>query len=211
MMNVERSVPMKCILIAFASLLFVALSCKNVPSNASVNGTPNVSAEGMNQSASAAIDLTTIKRIESKGRVQDHDYNEIPVVDQLIALGPACIPLLIQGLEDQTVVVGRGMSGNESDRPVIAFWSETTVGDLALVILTDLFTDSTWEKTTIPGVGWNEFLDRKDKNLTGEQVLREFIEKHGRKGLKAKWHKIWELNRDKIYWDKTERCFKVRK
>jgi len=78
-----------------------------------------------------------------------------------------------------------------------------------LIILTDFFIDDTWQHTTIPGVGWAKFLERgSNKDLTGEQVLRNYISKHGRRKIKQRWQKIWEEYRDKVEWDEKERCFK---
>ena len=81
---------------------------------------------------------------------------------------------------------------------------------MALIILTDYFTDSSWQRTTIAGVGWDEFLERgSKKNLTGEQVLRNYA-KYGRNKIKDRWQKIWTQYRDRMFWDDGERCFKVR-
>jgi hypothetical protein len=94
---------------------------------------------------------------------------------------------------------------------VIDYWSELRVGDVALIILTDYFTDSSWQRTTIAGVGWDEFLERgSKKNFTAEQVLRSYIAKHGRDKIKDRWQEIWTRDGDRIFWDDGERCFKVR-
>ncbi|HZS07386.1 MAG TPA: hypothetical protein VFD58_21295 [Blastocatellia bacterium] len=146
------------------------------------------------------IDLTRIGHISSKGRVQDTDYNQLPVVDRLIEKGTAAIPYLISKLGEKTE-----LKGNTVD-----FWAKVTVGDVALFILMDFFTDSGWKKTTIPGVGWDEMLERRNPDLTAEQVLREYEAKHGRRAIKAKWQKIWNENKDRLYWDKSEKCFRVR-
>lgn len=146
------------------------------------------------------INLAEIGFIAPKGRVQDREYNQLPVVEQLISRGKESIPYLIGKLGDETKVKG----------PVMEFWSDMRVGDVALIILTDFFTDSTWERGTIPGATWDEFLGRgKDKDLTAEQLLRRYIARHGRRGIRERWQRIWEENKDKIFWDEGERCFKV--
>jgi hypothetical protein len=82
---------------------------------------------------------------------------------------------------------------------------------VALIILTDFFTDSSGQRTTIARIGWDEFLERDGKsNLTSEQVLRNYIAKYGRNRIKDRWQKIWTQYRDRMFWDDGERCFKVR-
>lgn len=146
------------------------------------------------------VDLAQIPHLQPKGRVQDKDYNNIEMIDRLVAMQVHAIPFLIDKLTDETKI----------KHPVADFWQQVTVGDVAFIILTDFFTDSSWTKTTIPGVGWDEMLERKDQAETGEQTLRRFIVRHGRKVIKERWAKVWNENRDKLYWDKKERCFKLK-
>jgi hypothetical protein len=145
------------------------------------------------------INLAAIGAIAAKGRVQDTDYNQLPVVEQLIAHRKQSIPFLISKLDDETKIQGH----------VMDYWNEVRVADVALIILTDFFVDHTWQNTTIPGVGWNEFLERgANSDITAEEVLRNYISRHGRSKIKSRWQKIWDKYRDQIEWDETERCFK---
>ncbi|PYS91181.1 MAG: hypothetical protein DMF64_13100 [Acidobacteria bacterium] len=148
----------------------------------------------------SAINLADIGHIAPKGRVQDREYNQLPVVEQLLAHGKEAIPYLIAHLEDETKIKGH----------VIDYWSEVRVGDVAHIILSDFFTDSTWQHMTIAGVNWNELLG-SNANLTGEQRWRNYIAKHGRKSIRAKWQQLWDENKENIFWDESERCFKVTK
>jgi predicted HNH restriction endonuclease len=133
--------------------------------------------------------------------VQDRDYNNLPIVDELLAQGTQSIPYLIRKLDDETEVHG----------VVMDYWSEVTVADIALVILTDFFTDSTWQKTTIPGVSWDDFLERGERNsLTAEKLLRSYMAQHGRKRIQEKWTAIWRSYQHAIMWDANERCFRLR-
>lgn len=146
------------------------------------------------------IDLTAIGAMAPKGRVQDRDYNDLPVVNNLIQHGKQAIPYLISKLDDETKIKGH----------VVDYWSDVRVGDVALMILTDLFTDSTWQNTTIPGVGWDEFLQRGNhKSLTAEQVLRNYISKHGRSAIKKRWQALWLKYRNQLFWDQNDRCFRL--
>ena len=146
----------------------------------------------------ADINLAAIGRIASKGRVQDREYNRLPVVEQLLARGRESIPYLISQLEDETEIEGH----------VLDYWSDVRVGDVALIILTNFFTDSSWKRTTINGVGWNEFLGGgNDASLTGEQRLRNYIALRGRKSIKERWLQVWKKHQENIIWDDVERCF----
>ena len=151
---------------------------------------------------SKKINLMEIGRIGSKGRIQDKEYNyNQEVIEKLIALGTECIPILIEFLSDET----------ELPKPVKSLWYKTTVGDLALIILTNFFTDSDWKTATVQGATWDEILETKrSQGLSAEEALREYIHKHGRKGIKAKWERIWEKNKNNLYWDEKNRCFKSR-
>lgn len=128
------------------------------------------------------INLATIGPIALKGRVQDTEYNQLPVVEQLISHGRESIPYLISKLDDETTIATH----------VVDYWHEVRVGDVALIILTDFCTNHASQSTTIYGVGWDEFLQRgTDTDLTGEQVLRNYISRHGRSKIKERWQKIW--------------------
>ena len=147
------------------------------------------------------IDLTRIGHIAPKGRVQDAEYNQLPIVEELIAHGKESIPFLISKLEDETKI----------ESHILDFWYQVYVGDVALVILSDFFLDKNWERSTIAGMHWNEFLGRRNnKNITGEQVLRNYIERYGRRKIKERWQNVWQQYQHRIFWDEQERAFKVR-
>jgi len=74
----------------------------------------------------------------------------------------------------------------------------------------DFFLDSTWHKSTIAGLAWNEFSEvKKDSHLAAEGQLRAYITKHGRRQIKVKLQRIWEQNQKRLYWDEKDRCFKL--
>ncbi len=153
------------------------------------------------------IDLTEIKHIRPKGRaqdgaLQDKEFNELPIANDLLSHGKDSIPFLIGKLDDET----------ELNRRIINYWYKVYVGDIALIILSDFFTSNDGMTSTIQEFGWDEFLERgNDKDSTGEAILRKYVEKHGRKNIKARWQKVWNDNKENIYWDETDRCFKIRK
>jgi hypothetical protein len=148
----------------------------------------------------AQVDLREIGHIAAKGRVQDLEYNQLPVIKELIAQGKESVPYLINKLNDETKVKGQ----------VVDYWSDVRVGDVALIVLTDFFTDSTWQRPTIAGLTWDEFLERGNrKSLTAEEILRSYIAKRGRRKIQDRWKDTWAQYRNKIYWDERERCFKL--
>lgn len=147
------------------------------------------------------IDLSQIDRVAPKGRVQDKDYNDLVVIDELLAHGNDAIPFLISKLEDDTKI----------DHHVFDYWpGPVTVGDVAYVILMDFTTDSSWTRDTIPGADRESILGRYDRNLPGVERLARFVEKHGRKPVRQAWEKIWAAQKDQIIWDERERCFTLR-
>ena len=147
------------------------------------------------------IDLAKIGHINSKGRVQDLEYNRLEIIDRLIEGGNESIPFLISQLESEKRVHGE----------VLDFWYKVTVGDLAFAILMDFFTDPTWTKSTITGLTWKEFLEvKKGSTDSAESQLRDYLSKHGRRQIKAKWQRVWEQNQERLYWDENDRCFKLK-
>ena len=191
---------MRNILICVASALF--LSCGDAGAgNVGNSAAPVTHASPSVQIPLSEIDLTRIGHVAPKGRVQDAEYNQLPIVEQLIAHGMESIPFLISKLEDETKIEGH----------VLDFWYQVSVGDVALIILSDFFLDKNWKRSTIAGMHWNEFLARgNNKNLTGEQVLRNYIERYGRRKIKERWQNVWQQYQDRIFWDQQERAFKVR-
>lgn len=128
-----------------------------------------------------------------KGRFQDGGSI---VIDEIIAGGKDSVPVLIGMLTDT----------RRTKTPIEDYWSVTYIGDIAFMVLADLFLDSSWQHATVPGTGW-EMLGA-DPQGPAETQLRDYILKHGRASLKAKWTKLWEQYKDKVYWDEKERCFK---
>lgn len=187
-------------LICIASTLLV--SCGDAGAGKVGNSTaPLTQASPQVQIPLSEIDLTRIGHIAPKGRVQDAEYNQLPIVEELIRHGKESIPFLISKLEDETRIEGQ----------ILDFWYQVYVGDVALVILSDFFLDKNWKRSTIAGMHWNEFFRRgNNKNITGEQVLRNYIERYGRRKIKERWQNVWQQYQHRIFWDEQERAFKVK-
>ena len=166
---------------------------------------PTIKTESTPKPALELIDISKVPHLASKGRFQDGgtaDGGTNQVAKDLVANGKDAIPFLIDKLDDET----------EMDHTIVNFWNRLSVGDMAYIILTDFFTDRSGVSSTIPGFAWDDFLERgNDKSLTGEEVLRRYIQKHGRKSIKTRWQELWDKNKDKIVWDERCYCFGRRK
>ncbi len=147
------------------------------------------------------IDLSQIGHMAPKGRVQDKDYNDLVMIDQLVANGNDVLPFLISKLEDET----------ELKHHVLDYWPQPVkVSDIAFVILMNFTTDSSWTRHTVPGTDPDSLLGKYDPALPGVERLSRFVEKHGRKTIRHKWERIWAEYKDEIFWDEHERCFIAR-
>lgn len=143
-------------------------------------------------------DLRKIGHVGPKGRVQDKEYNpSLPVVDKLIQAGPASIPFLISKLEDETKVKG----------PVLDFWGDMRVGDVAWTLLCDLFTTDDWKHSTIsPGLG--TIIEIQDAATPAWEAWRAQIRKDGRAGIRRKVERILKPYGGRFDWDLKQRCFR---
>jgi len=148
-----------------------------------------------------SLDLMALKPCSDKGRFQDTEYNPSPKqVEQLVAMGPEVIPFLISRLE----------STRRYEETPICFWPGMVEGDMALVILLDLFLDPTWRKTTLPESCWGSFAGPKTSpNEPGSAVFYAYVKRVGRKAIRKKWAHIWEEHRASIKWDEGGRFFRV--
>lgn len=187
--------------VVVAVLFFGLVSCTE--SKTPVAPDPTVNDEKIPKPPLELVDISKSPVLSSKGRFQTGETalgETNQVAKDLVANGKDAIPFLISKLDDET----------EIDRHIMPFWYQLHVGDLALIILGDLFTDETEVNSTIPGFGWDDFLERGgDESLMGEEVLRRYIRKYGRKKIKERWQEMWERNKDKISWDEKCYCFKI--
>ncbi len=143
-----------------------------------------------------SLRIAQMQHTPPKGRLQDAGA---PQTVHIIQLGPAAIPKLIACLTDTT----------ETKEPIEDFWAVTTVGDIAFFYLCDLFTDSTWEHSTIDGVvNWDR-LNAENPSSSASKAWYEFLKRHGRKYVQESWYKKWRGVQSAIFWDAKEQCFRV--
>jgi hypothetical protein len=136
-----------------------------------------------------------MEHMPPKGRLQDVGS---PQATRIIELDKKAIPLLIACLTDET----------PTKKSIEDYWPVTTVGDIAFFFLCDLFTDSSWQRTTIDGVvDWHTL--QTEFPGPAPNAWYSFVEKHGRKYVQNVWYKRWKQVEADVVWDQKEQCFKV--
>jgi hypothetical protein len=133
---------------------------------------------------------------EDSERLQDFPSK---MMDKIIEAGPKGIPTLIGMLTDIRPVRTR--------EPLICFWPQMTVSDVAFCLLSDLFSGP--KGTTLPGADWDDLIGHDEADPAWVR-LNKYIEKHGRKSLQRKWQALWMKYKDRIVWNSSERCFTLR-
>jgi hypothetical protein len=144
------------------------------------------------QAGDGGPDLLRIGHMPPKYRVQDFRN---PVVDELLRAPEQALPFLVSRLTDR----------RRAPRGTIDFWpGGPTVSVIALSILSDFFTRPDLATSTIPEMGWDSVLERRNSGAPASEVYDAFIRKHGEKGLQAKVRAI--LAKHRLRWNPTERC-----
>jgi hypothetical protein len=132
----------------------------------------------------------------AKGRVQDCSES----MRQILADGKNAIPILISQLTETT----------KTKSEIADYWGDTRSGDVAFVVLNDLFTDDDLQTFGMPGVPeWS--IVQKGCNRAAEACWDEYLHKQGRMTVKQSWQRAWNLHKNEIYWDAKARCFRVSK
>lgn len=131
-----------------------------------------------------------------KYRVQDCPPGS--VTRQILADGKSAIPVLISQLTETA----------RTKYQIADFWGETSSGDVAFVLLNDLFTDADLETFEMPGVpDWTSV--HKGCIVTAQDCWNEYLRKHGRTSVMQAWQRAWNLHKDQIHWDAKAKCFRV--
>lgn len=131
----------------------------------------------------------------AKGRLQDREYCSSKIMDQIVADGKSSIPILISQITDARWIA----------EPVFDYWPRIRVGELAHFILTFLFVDDTWTKSTMP-----ELFSEPKCDDPAWVCWANFREAHSLANLQAAWQNFWNANRSRIYWDDKARCFRLK-
>jgi hypothetical protein len=143
-----------------------------------------------------SLGLAKMEHQPPKGRLQDAGSLQ---AQNIVRLNKKAIPLLIGCLTDET----------KTKEPVEDYWGLTTVGDAAFLFLCDLFTDSSWQHSTIDGVvNWTT-LEAEYPHAPSAYAWYSYVRKHGRKYVQNVWYKRWKEEEQAIFWDEKEQCFKI--
>ena len=131
----------------------------------------------------------------AKGRVQDCSGT---VMQQILADGKNAIPILISQLTETA----------RTKKQIEDYWGDTRSGDVAFVVLNDLFTDSDLRTFGMPGVpDWSTV--QKGCNGAAQACWDDFLRKQGRRSVRQAWQRAWNLHKDQIYWDAKAQCFRL--
>jgi hypothetical protein len=84
-----------------------------------------------------------------------------------------------------------------------------TEGDVALIVLSDLFLDPSWKSSTLTELCWDNILQRTDEETPAWDLLNTFVKAHGRAELAKRWRAAWAQHSTAIRWDPTGRYFVV--
>ncbi len=134
-----------------------------------------------------------------KGRLQECD-DKNPVMKQVLAARSRAVPVLISQFNET----------RRTKEPIEDFWNFTTSGDIAFIILTDLFTDRDGKSFTMPDApNWNTIMAGCEENA--EACWRKYVRKNGIKSLQHSWEAAWKAHRERVIWDIDSRCFRLKK
>jgi hypothetical protein len=142
------------------------------------------------------FDLLKIVQLSGKGRIQDAQYQPKDAqVSAILAAGKDAVPLLIDALES-----ARPFKSSPN-----SFWPAMAEGDVALIVLTDLFLDPTWKRSTLPELCWDNILQRTDAETPAWDLLNTFVNAHGRTELARRWRAAWARHSAATRWDPIAR------
>jgi len=131
----------------------------------------------------------------AKGRVQDCRGR---MTQQILTDGKDAIPILISQLTETAVTKSQ----------IADYWSGTRSGDVAFVVLNDLFTDTDLHTFEMPGVpDWTAV--QKGCHRAAEACWDEYLRKHGRMSVRQAWQRAWNVHKGQIHWDAKAQCFRV--
>lgn len=138
----------------------------------------------------------------NKGRLQDAEFDKskerLQEMNRIMHHGTDAVEALADSLTNSHPVP-----------PMVCGWRGMALGDVALITLLDLFRDP-GGRPTVSELNWDTFLERSSPKLSAEQILRDFVRKHRRHGLRDKWDAFWNEHKDELIWDEQDHCYRLR-
>lgn len=141
--------------------------------------------------------LLSLPRLEPMRRVQDQNLFDASLASMSAR---TCVRDLVGLLDDPS----------PARAGVIDFWTETTVGDLAFIVLVDLFTLPDGESSTLSDASWESMLAPIDTTLSAEEQLRAFDARFGRAELRRRWQAILDARIDRLVWDSSAKVIRTK-
>jgi hypothetical protein len=152
------------------------------------------------QRALKAFDLTKIRALSGKGRVQDQPgLAQDRQIVAILGLGKDAIPILIEAIGSE----------RPYETPPAPFWPSMVEGDVALVVLSDLFLDPSSKRSTLPELCWDRLLGRSSPDASAWELLDRYVKSRGRASLVDHWRDAWLQHGPSTSWDPDGRYFKV--
>jgi len=119
-------------------------------------------------------------------------------MQEILARGTDAIPTLISQLTD----------AGHTKEPIVDYWRHTSDGDIAFMVLTDLFEEPDDKTFNMPDVpNWTTIMH--GCNYDAESCWRTYIRKHRRQSVQKAWLCAWNRSKNHIYWDRTTQCFRI--
>ena len=116
--------------------------------------------------------------------------------------------ILADGVEAIRVLISQLTETTRTKNEIADYWAGTRSGDIAYVVLTDLFTEPDAQMSDMPGVpNWKAMMNGCHRAAQG--CWDEYLRKHGRMSVKRAWLSAWDLHKDQVYWDAQFRCFRL--
>jgi len=147
--------------------------------------------------AASEIDVLDVGKLLPKGRIQDNTNDA--VVAGIVAKRRESIPFLIDRLTSERVY----------DHRVLDFWPRVREGDIALMFLSDLFTDPSGVMSSLPELCWDTVLGRSDDDMPAWELVDSYLETHSRADLQALWRQAYVRYEKEISWDEDRRFFVI--
>jgi hypothetical protein len=145
--------------------------------------------------------LMELGNCSSKGRFQDKQYNpNFSVIDELIEMGESSIPFLISRLDSEK---------NYTESP-LCYWRSVSEGDIAFLILADLFLDDSWTKVSHPRACTSASFEHPLDTYAGfYPAFQLYVREYGRESIIRNWSLLWKESKGKLKWNQDGRYFQV--
>lgn len=118
------------------------------------------------------------------------------VMQRILQDGKAAIPVLISQISET----------EPAKHEIADYWGGTQTGDIAFILLNDLFSDDDGHPFSPSGaVDWEEV--SKGCTNTAQSCWILYLRKHGRKYVQDSWERAWGRHKSEFAWNPRQRYF----